>query len=126
MIHRVVGGPQSQIEAEAKKKLISEKEIKLAIEFETNSKELRHIKTRIRELLDFYDRIIRSIDITVKNINSSSQLSMKYKNDKYLTQHEKDLSQAKVEKSKFRRYLKQIELKIETLSQQSNPKGLGL
>ena len=36
-----VGGPQSQLEAEAKKKLITEREIKAVLENDSTSKELR-------------------------------------------------------------------------------------
>lgn len=107
-----VGGPQSEIEAAATKKLITEKEIKAILASDATPKKLRQTKARMRELLDFYDRIIRSIDVTVKKVNSKTQLSFQQKQDRYLNQQEKDLSQAKAEKSKFRRYLKKIEDKL--------------
>jgi hypothetical protein len=103
-----VGGPKSEIEAEATKKFITEKEIKSILAGESNQKILRQTKSRIRELLDFYDRIIRSIDVTIKTVKSSTQLSHQQKNDKYLNQQEKELSRAKSEKAKFRRYLHTI------------------
>lgn len=107
-----VGGPQSALEAEAKKKLITEKEIKAILSNDTAPKELRKAKARMRELLDFYDRIIRSIDVTVRTVKAKPQLSYKEKQDRYLIQQEKELSQAKAEKTKFRRYLKSIDEKL--------------
>ena len=105
-----VGGPKSQIEAEAKKKLITEKEIQHALEQDTKPKELRLVKARMRELLDFYDRIIKSIDVTVKTVKSKPQLTNREKHDMYLFHQERELAKAKAEKSKFRRYLKKIEV----------------
>ena len=110
-----VGGPQTELEAEAKKKLISEKEIKLVLLDINDSKELRKTKNRIRELLSFYERIIKSIDITVKNVKAQTQISYKEKESKYLNYQEKELSTAKAEKSKFRRYLKKVISKLDTL-----------
>ena len=107
-----VGGPQSQLEAEAKKKLITEREIKAVLENDSTSKELRLVKAKMRELLEFYDRIIKSIDATIKGVKSKSQLSYQEKKDRYLITQERELSQAKSEKSKFRRYLKKIEDKL--------------
>lgn len=107
-----VGGPQSEIEAEAKRKLITEREIKSVLESETTPKELRQTKAKMRELLEFYDRIIRSIDATVKGVKAKTQLSYQEKKDRYLITQERELSQAKAEKSKFRRYLKKIEDKL--------------
>lgn len=107
-----VGGPQSQLEAEAKKKLITEREIKAVLENDSTSKELRIVKAKTRELLEFYDRIIKSIDATIKGVKSKSQLSYQEKKDRYLITQERELSQAKAEKSKFRRYLKKIEDKL--------------
>ena len=111
-----MGGPQSEIEAAARKKLVNEKEIKVILENKQSTpKELRQLKNKIRELLDFYDRIIRSIDITIKSIKSDNRLSYEQKQDRYLKQQEKEMSQAKSEKSKFRRYLHQVEDKISTI-----------
>lgn len=107
-----VGGPTSEIEAAAKKKLITEKEIRVILSSNTPPKELRVAKARMRELLDFYDRIIKSIDVTVRSVNSKTQLTYKEKHDRYLIQQEKELSQAKAEKTKFRRYFKQIESRL--------------
>ena len=107
-----VGGPQSELEAEAKRKLITEKEIKAILSNDTAPKELRKAKARMRELLDFYDRIIRSIDVTVRTVKSKTQLTYHEKQDRYLIQQEKELSQAKAEKAKFRRYLKNIDDKL--------------
>lgn len=103
-----LGGPQSEIEAAAKKKLITEKELKEILNSEFTTKELRQAKAKLRELLEFYDRIIQSVDATVKVVKSKSQLSYQEKKDRYLIMQEKELSQAKSEKSKFRRYLKKI------------------
>jgi hypothetical protein len=107
-----VGGPQSEIEAAAKKKLITEKEIRYVLENNSPPKELRIAKARMRELLDFYDRIIKSIDVTVRSVKSKAQLTHKQKHDRYLNQQEKELSTAKAEKSKFRRYLRKINVKL--------------
>ena len=41
-----VGGPQSQLEAEAKKKLITEREIKAVLENDSTSKELTLVKAQ--------------------------------------------------------------------------------
>jgi len=107
-----VGGPKSEIEAEAKKKLITEKEIRFVLESPTSSqKDLRLIKTRIREILDFYDRIIASLSLTIKNVQSS-QISQKFKQEKYIANQERDLTQAKNEKAKFRRFLGIINSKL--------------
>ena len=108
-----VGGPQSELEAEAKRKLITEKEIKAILSNDTAPKELRKAKARMRELLDFYDRIIRSIDVTVRTVKAKPQLTERQKQDRYLIQQEKELSQAKAEKTKFRRYLKSIDDKLD-------------
>jgi len=107
-----IGGPQSELEAEAKKKLITEKEIKEVLSSETPPKDLRRAKARMRELLDFYDRIIRSIDATVRTVKANATLTHEQKQDTILIRHAKELSQAKAEKAKFRRYFKQIELKL--------------
>ena len=63
-----VGGPQSQLEAEAKKKLITEREIKAVLENDSTSKELRLVKAKMRELLEFYDRIIKSLSSYFDNL----------------------------------------------------------
>jgi molecular chaperone DnaK (HSP70) len=108
-----VGGPQSEIEAEAQKKLITEREIKVVLEdSEITPKELRKTKARMQELLSFYDRIIRSIHQTIKTVESKTQLSQQQKEDRYLITQKKELSQAKAEKSKFRRYLKKVNDKL--------------
>lgn len=107
-----VGGPKSEIEAEAKRKLINEKEIKDLLENETRRSELTKAKSRLHELLGFYDRIITSIHATINNVNKKEQLTYKQKNDLYIKTQEKELSQAKREKSKFRRYLKSLNEKI--------------
>jgi len=107
-----VGGPQSEMEAEAKKKLITKKEIETILSSDTSSKDLRRAKARMRELLDFYGRIIKSIDATVRSVKSKTNLTYEQKQERYLIQQEKELSQAKTEKAKFRRYLKKIELKL--------------
>lgn len=104
-----LGGPQSEIEAAAQRKLIKEKDIKEILSNDSISlKELRSCKIQIRELLEFYDRIILSIDATVKTVKSKTQLTYQEKKDRYLIMQERELSQAKSEKSKFRRYLKKV------------------
>lgn len=108
-----VGGPQSEIEAEARKKLITEREMKSILSNGTSSKDLRQAKSRMRELLSFYDRIITSIDLTVRSVKSKPQLSQQQKQHRYLNKQEKELAQAKIEKSKFRRYLKKINDKLD-------------
>lgn len=107
-----VGGANSEIEAAAKKRLINEKEIKLVITDHLDPKALRIVKTRIRELLDFYDRIISSIEHTIKTISRETSLTQLQKKKLVLDKQEKELSQAKSEKNKFRKYLKTVELKL--------------
>lgn len=107
-----IKGPQTEIEYEATKKLITEKEIKSVLLSESSKMELRRTKTQIRELLGFYDRIIKSIDYSIRNIKSNNQLSNQQKQIRYLNQQERDLSKSKSEKSKFRRYLKKIDEKL--------------
>jgi len=102
-----VGGPQSEIEVEAKKRFITEKEIKIVLTL-NSPKELRKVKSKLMDLLDFYNRIINSIDYSIKSINSNKVLTHKQKKDMYLNTQEKELSQAKLEKSKLRRYLNKI------------------
>lgn len=95
-----------------KKKLITEKEIKAILESDVSPKKLRIVRSRIRELLDFYDRIIKSIDLTIRNVKSNKKLSNQQKQIRYLNQQERDLSQAKLEKSKLRRHFKKINEKL--------------
>lgn len=109
-----VGGPQSAVEAEAKKKFITEKEIREIIDSPSLTlKELRLVKAKIRDLLEFYDRIISSITATLKTVETSN-ISNSFKQDKYVKGHEKELSQAKNEKSKIRRYLSRIDSMIDS------------
>ncbi len=107
-----VGGPDSEMEAAAKIKLITEKEMKNILSSDTSPKDMRRAKARMRELLDFYDRIIKSIDVTVRHVKNKTNLSYEQKQARYLIQQEKELSQAKGEKAKFRRYLKKIDLRL--------------
>jgi hypothetical protein len=111
-----VGGASSEIEAEAQKKLINEKEIKALLEGEPSKSDLMRAKSRMNELLGFYDRIIRSVHATINTVNGKHQLSHKQKQDLYIKNQEKDLAQAKREKSKFRRYLKSINEKLADIS----------
>lgn len=113
-----VGGSNSEIEAASKKKFITEKEIKQILDSTSNLKDIRLAKTRIRDLLDFYDRIIKSIDRTITDVSSKKQLTMQMKKQLVLNKQEKELSQAKTEKNKFRKYLKLID---ERLGESSNP-----
>jgi len=103
-----VGGPTSELEAESKKKLITEKEIKQSLSKNSSRQELESVKIRLRELLSFYDRILRSIQATIKTVNGKTQLTQQTKDNMYLKNQEKELAQAKREKSKFRRYLGQL------------------
>lgn len=108
-----VGGPSSEIEAEALKKLITEKELKQILSSkDSNKKDFERTKTKLRDLISFYDRIIKSIQTTIATVNSKTQLSYKQKNDLYLKNQEKELAQAKRERSKFRRYLQQLNERI--------------
>ncbi len=119
-----VGGPASELEAEAQKKLITEKEIKAVLNMTLFCrKDIQKTKVKLQELLAFYDRIIRSIDITVRTVKSKNQLSYQQKQNLYLINQEKELSQAKAEKSKFRRYLKKINLKLLNNDEQHIYKG---
>ena len=103
-----VGGPNSELEAEASKKYISEKEIiKVLDNIDGYSKkELERVRNKARELVYFYDRIIRSLGINIRNIEKTKKLSYKEKKDKFLEKQEKDLSQAKRERSRIKRHLK--------------------
>lgn len=103
-----LGGPNSEIEAAAKKKHITEKELKEIISGNVNRQEITRTKSRLQDLLAFYDRIIASINTSINSINKKQQLTHTQKKDLYLVNHEKDLAQAKKEKSKFRRYLQNI------------------
>jgi len=111
-----VGGASSEIEAEAQKKLINEKEIKTILDGSPSKSDLMRAKARMNELLSFYERIIRSIHSTINTVNKKDQLSHKQKQDLYLKNQEKELAQARREKSKFRRYLKDINEKLSNLS----------
>jgi len=111
-----VSGPSSEIEAEAQRKLINEKEIRLLLDGNPTRNELSRAKTRLNELLHFYDRIIKSVHATINTVNKKDQLTHKQKNDLYIKNQEKDLAQAKREKSKFRRFLKNMNAKIAELS----------
>lgn len=110
----VVGGPTSEMEVEAKKKFITERDIKKILD-NAPPKELRRAKARIRDLLDFYERIIKSIDVTVRSVNAKTQLTYSQKKERYLKQQMKDLSRAKAEKTKFRRYLKSVTTQLRDL-----------
>lgn len=107
-----VGGATSEIEAEAQKKLINEKELKLLLDGQPSKGDLMTAKTKLYDLLGFYDRIIRSIHATIETVNKKNQLTHKQKQDMYIKNQEKDLSQAKREKAKFKRYLQNIIEKI--------------
>ena len=109
-----VGGPASEIEAEARRKHVTEKEIKQALSSSTSKQEMKRVKTRLIELLSFYDRILKSIQATIKIVKSKSQLSQKEKDELYLKNQEKELAQAKREQSRYRRYLRQLNDKINT------------
>lgn len=111
-----VGGPKSEIEAEAQRKLINEKELKSLLDGTPSRSELSRAKTRLNELLSFYDRIIKSVHATINTVNKKDQLTHKQKNDLYIKNQEKDLAQAKREKSKFRRYLSKLNDKISETS----------
>lgn len=110
-----VGGPATQIEAEALKKLISEREIKKILDSNPNRIELQKTKVQLQELLGFYERIMKSIDATIRKFANNKQITLKQKRDMYLIQQEKELAQAKREKSKFRRYLQKINTELDEL-----------
>jgi len=110
-----VGGPTSEIEAESKRKLITEKEVKQSLSGNYSRQELESVKIRLRELLSFYDRILRSIQATIKTVNGKTQLTQKAKDNMYLKNQEKELAQAKREKSRYRRYLQKLNDKLTEL-----------
>lgn len=109
-----VKGPASEIEAEASRKLIKERDITSVLSGSSSRQELESTKVKLRELLTFYDRIINSVHATIRQVKSKSQLSQKQSKD-YLINQEKELAQAKREKSKFRRYLQKINTALDEL-----------
>lgn len=109
-----VKGPASELEAEASRKLIKEKEITAILSGNSSRQELERTKVRLRELLTFYDRIITSVNSSIRTIKSKTQLSQKEQKD-YLISQAKELAQAKREKSRFRRYLQKINLSLDEL-----------
>lgn len=108
-----LSGPTSEIEAAAKKKHITEKELKEIISSSPSRQILNSTKAKLQELLSFYDRIIASINSSINSIGKKRQLTHTQKKDLYLDNHEKDLAQSKKEKMKFRRYLQQINSMID-------------
>lgn len=109
-----VKGPSSEIEAEAQRKLIKERDITDVLSSKSTRQELERVKTKLRELLSFYDRIINSVHATIRQVKTKHQLSQREQKN-YLTNQEKELAQAKREKSKFRRYLQKINTKLDEL-----------
>jgi len=109
-----VKGPSSELEAESSRKLIKEKEITAVLFGNASRQELEKTKVKLRELLTFYDRIINSVNSSIRTIKSKTQLSQKEQKD-YLDNQAKELAQAKREKSRFRRYLQKINLALEEL-----------
>ena len=109
-----VKGPTSEIEAEASRKLIKEKEITAILSGNSSRQEIESTKVKLRELLTFYDRIINSVNSSIRTIKSKPQLSHKERKD-YLIKQDKELAQAKREKSRFRRYLQKINLALDEL-----------
>ncbi len=109
-----VKGPTSEIEAEANRKLIKEKDITTVLSNNSSRQELDRVKVRLRELLTFYDRIINSVHATIRQVKAKPQLSQADQKN-YLKNQEKELAQAKREKSKFRRYLQKINTRLDEL-----------
>jgi hypothetical protein len=109
-----VKGPASELEAEASRKLIKEKEISAVLSGNSSRQEIERVKVKLRELLTFYDRIINSVNSSINTIKSKTQLSQQ-EQKKYLINQAKELAQAKREKSKFRRYLQKINLALDEL-----------
>lgn len=109
-----VKGPTSEIEAEANRKLIKERDITTVLSTNSSRQELDRVKVRLRELLTFYDRIINSVHATIRQVKSKTQLSQPEQKH-YLKNQEKELAQAKREKSKFRRYLQKINTRLDEL-----------
>lgn len=100
-----VSGPNSEIEVEARKKLLNEKELKQILSSTATTQTLRSTKIKLVDLLGFYDRIIGSIAASLTNLRKKPINTVK---DQILRQ-EKDMSAAKVEKSKFRRYMVKLD-----------------
>ena len=111
-----VNDANSEIEAEAQRRLINEKEIKHLLENNPSKSELMRAKSKLNELLAFYERIIKSIHTTINSVKKREQLTYRQKQDMYIKNQEKDLAQARREKSKFRRYFKTINEKLATFS----------
>lgn len=103
-----VNGPKSEIEAEALKKLISEKELKQILSSPEDKDSLRRAKVRLLDLISFYDRIIKSINVTITSVDKNKGLDNSFKKNTYLVKQEKDLYKAKSERLKFRKYLADI------------------
>ena len=109
-----VGGPNSEIEAEAKKKLITEKRIKEILSQNPSKHDLDLLKVTIWDLTQFYERIIQSINHTIRMVKSKTQMTY-LEQKKYIQSQEKELSQAKREKSRLRKYLKVLNEKLDKL-----------
>ena len=101
-----LSGPSSLIEAEAKRKILSPKDIKKIIQ-QNNKKELQRTKSNILETLQFYDRTIKSINTTIKQIEKSNADYITKKNK--IQQQQKELHIAKKEKHIYQKLLKEIE-----------------
>ena len=111
-----VSGPSSEMEAEANKKLISEKEIKSTLSNNNLKKQdLNKVKNKIRDLINFYDRIIRSISHTLNMLEKKNDMRISIEKNKYYNTQKRDLNQAKRERSKFKRYLNDLNEKINTI-----------
>jgi len=98
-------GPASQLEAEARKKFITEKQIKEVIDNPKNKTEVDRTITRLNELLSFYDRLVKSLNSSLTMLNKKQNLDVQLKKKHFLQKQERDLHQAKRERHKFKNYL---------------------
>jgi hypothetical protein len=105
-----VKGPSSEFENEVRKKYIKINEIKKIVEAPHNysKTELERTKTKIYELLQFYNRIIKSINSTLNRVKKNYAISYQEKKERYYKKQENELYKAKREKALINKYYNKL------------------
>jgi len=105
----------ADIKHEASKKYISFKELKSIDKTKLSKSELQSLIYKINDLLSFYNRIIKSLKMTISKIEKTFIPKLDEKR-KSLKQQYKDLAQAEREKRILVRYIKEFKEQINNLN----------
>ena len=111
-----LGGADSAMDAEAKKKYLSEKDLNEILSNSNSTRlKLQQSRNNLYDRIKFYDRIIMSINKTIQMVSKKTVMSHSDKKDNYYDQHDKELVQAKKERLRLKNLLKLFDEKIKTL-----------